>query len=408
MKKLILFSFLIFLTATSSYSQFYLKGKVTSTSNETLEGASVYLNGTTIGTTTNDKGEFELKIKEGNHDLVVSFIGYQTTQIHIDTKNKITFLEFKLKADTNVLNEVVLRKTIYDADWKYNLSRFKQLFLGRTLLAKKCQILNPKVLHFEYNAKTNTLTAEAKEPLKIKHKGLGYLITYDLVSFSIKRKTLSYLGYTKYENLKGSKRKQKRWKKNRLKAFNGSRMHFVRSLRSQKLKEEGYVINQFRRALNPDRPTEKQIKMARQLIRLHGKYLDFSKKIPNPKTPLDSAKIILRKVSLPKHVDYLYKNNVPYSDMIIKKKEQLILSFKDYLSITYLKEPEEENYLFGTFGRRKKASGVQTSAITMLAKTAILDPTGDIINPLDVFSEGYWSYEQFADLLPLDYQPIIN
>ena len=36
---------------------------------------------------------------------------------------------------------------------------------------------------------------------------------------------------------------------------------------------------------------------------------------------------------------------------------------------------------------------------------AILNPTGDITNPLDIFSEGYWSYEQFGDLLPLNYQP---
>jgi hypothetical protein len=406
MKKYFIFILLFSLIQSNSYSQFYLKGKVTTISNEILEGASVYLNGTTIGTTTNSKGEFELKSKEGNYDLVVSFIGYQTAQIHIDTKNKTAFLNFKLKVGSNVLNEIVLKKTIYDADWKYNLSRFKKSFLGRTLLAKDCEILNPKVLHFEFYPKTGTLTAEAKEPLKIKHKGLGYLITYDLVSFSIERKTLSYLGYTKYDNLKGEKRKQRRWRKNRLKAFNGSRMHFGRSLHSQNLKEEGFVVNQFRRALNPERPTEKEIKMARQLLRLYGKHLDFRKKTSDPKTALDSARIVLSKVSLPKHIDYLYKTKVPYSDIIHPKEGQVFINFENYLSVTYLKETEEANYLIGMFGKRKKASGVQTSAITLLTKTAILDPSGDIINPLDVFSEGYWGYEQFADLIPLDYQPI--
>jgi hypothetical protein len=404
MKKLLVFIFLFLVL--NSYSQFYLKGKVTSTTSEILEGASVYLNNTTIGTTTNSKGEFELKIKEGIYDLVVSFIGYQTAQVHIDTKTKNVFLNFKLKIDTNVLNEVVLKKTVYDADWKYNLSRFKKSFLGRTLSAKTCQILNPKVLHFDFDAKTNTLIAEAKEPLKIKHKGLGYLITYDLVSFSIEGKLLSYLGYTKYDNLKGGKRKQRHWRKNRLKAFNGSRMHFVRSLRSQKLTEEEFVVNQFKRVLNPDRPTEKQIKRARQLLKLYGEHLSFSNKTSAHKTTLDSAKVLLRKVGLPKYIDYLYKTKVPYSDMIFQKNGQVHLNFKNYLSITYLKEAEESNYLIGMFGKRKKASGVQTSAITLLTKTAILDSSGGIINPLDVFSEGYWSYEQFADLLPLDYHPI--
>ncbi len=404
MKKLLVFIFLS--TVSNSYSQFYLKGKVTSTTSEILEGASVYLNNTTIGTTTNSKGEFELKIKEGNHDLVVSFIGYQTTQIRIDTKRKNVFLNFKLKVDTNVLNEVVLKKTVYDADWKYNLSRFKKSFLGRTLSAKTCQILNPKVLHFDFDVKTNTLTAEANEPLKIKHKGLGYLITYDLVSFSIEGKLLSYLGYTKYNNLKAGKRKQKHWYKNRLKAFNGSRMHFVRTLRSQKLTKEGFVVNQFKRVPNPNRPTEKQIRSARELVKLYGENLSFSDKTSDPKTSLDSAMVVLRKVGLPKYIDYLYKKKVPYSDMIFQKNGQVHLNFKNYLSITYLKEVEESNYLIGMFGKRKKASGVQTSAITLLTKTAILDSSGAIINPLDVFSEGYWSYEQFADLLPLDYHPI--
>jgi len=217
---------------------------------------------------------------------------------------------------------------------------------------------------------------------------------------------LSYLGYTKYNNLKAGKRKQKHWYKNRLKAFNGSRMHFVRTLRSQKLTKEGFVVNQFKRVPNPNRPTEKQIRSARELVKLYGENLSFSDKTSDPKTSLDSAMVVLRKVGLPKYIDYLYKKKVPYSDMIFQKNGQVHLNFKNYLSITYLKEVEESNYLIGMFGKRKKASGVQTSAITLLTKTAILDSSGAIINPLDVFSEGYWSYEQFADLLPLDYHPI--
>ena len=111
------------------------------------------------------------------------------------------------------------------------------------------------------------------------------------------------MGYIKYENLNGGKRKQRHWKKNRLKAYNGSRMHFVRSLRSQNLKKQGFIVNQFRRVLNPERPTEKEIKIARQLLNLYGKHLNFSKKISAPQTTLDSARVILRKVSLPKYVD---------------------------------------------------------------------------------------------------------
>ncbi|MDG2194815.1 MAG: carboxypeptidase-like regulatory domain-containing protein [Polaribacter sp.] len=402
MKKIFL---LFFLVSVVSSAQVIVKGRVLSFGGKILEGASVYLNNTTIGVYTDEEGNFELALKEGTYDLIVSFIGYKTTQHLLNTTKNTKPLLFKLLPETTVLDELVLKKTTYDNQWKHNLSRFKQALLGRTILSKNCKILNPKVLHFEFDSTTGTLTAEIKEPLKIEHKGLGFLITYDLVDFSLGREQLIYLGYTKYENLSGGKRKQKRWKQNRLKAFNGSRMHFVRSLRNQNLKEEGFLVNQFKRVLNADRPSEEAIKKARQLIHLNRNSVVFEKKRTNPKTPLDSAMVILKKSRLPKYRDFLYKKNVPYSDMILISKKNILIKFKDYLSIIYTKEPEEKNYMQNNFLNRRKALDTQTSAITMLTKTAILDPSGDIINPLDIFSEGYWSYEQFADLLPLDYNP---
>ena len=402
MKKLFL---LFFLVSVVSSAQVIVKGRVVSFGGKLLGGASVYLNNTTIGVYTDEEGNFEFILREGTYDIIVSFMGYKTVQYSLNTTKNTNPLVFKLLPETTVLDEVFLKKTRYDNEWKYNLSRFKQALLGRTALAKNCKILNPKVLHFEFDSKTGTLTAEVKEALKIEHKGLGFLITYDLVDFSLGREQLIYLGYTKYENLSGGKRKQKRWKQNRLKAFNGSRMHFVRSLRNQNLKEEGFLVNQFKRVLNAERLSEEVIKKARQLIRLNRGSITFGGKLTNPKTPLDSAMSTLKKARLPKYRDFLYKQNVPYSDMILIFEENILIQFKDYLSIIYTKEPEEKNYMQNRYLNRRKALNVQTSSITMLTKTAILDPSGDIRNPLDIFSEGYWSYEQFADLLPLDYNP---
>lgn len=399
-----LLAFLFLLLNVSVFSQIVIKGKVLTYANEALEGASVYLNNTTIGTTTNENGEFQLKISEGNYDLVVSFIGFKTAQFKIETTSNIGFLEFKLKPNTNVLREVVIKKTKYDKDWWFNLSQFKQTFLGRTSIASKCEILNPKVLHFEYDKINKVLTAEASEPIKILNKELGYMIVYDLVHYSLGRAKVSYLGYSRYSKLKGGKSKQKRWRKKRLKAFNGSRMHFVRSLRNQTLKEEGFVVHQFRRVLNPNRPSENQIKRAREIVDINKDYLKEYKKVPK-NSPLDSAMIILRKNHLPKYIDYLYKENVPYYDMIRIRGTRVFLSFKDYLSVVYLNEKSSFRYRNRLSKKIKGSYDVQTSTITMLTRNAILDPTGDIINPLDVFYEGYWSFEQYADTLPLDYQP---
>jgi hypothetical protein len=400
-----LFIFLVFISATIS-SQVYIKGKVTTNANENLEGASVYINNTTIGTTTDAKGEFILKVKKGNYDLVVSFIGYSTSTIKINTNLKIDFLRFKLAQESNVLNEVVLRKTKYDAEWKHNLSRFKSLFLGKTKLAKECVILNPKTLYFEYNTKTRELIAEVKEPLKIKHKDLGYLITYDLVKFSIKNQQLFFSGYARYSNLK--KKVKKKWKRNRLEAFNGSQMHFLRSLLKNNLKDEGFVINQFRRELNPDRPSDAAIRTARELIYLNRETINATKNVTHPLTPLDSAIVIARQSSKPKYKDFLYKRNVPYNQMISFSRTSAYLNFENHLSVIYKNEKEEENYLIGMFGKRKKASGVQSSNVVLIKGKSIIDFTGTLVDPNAIFVEGYWAFESFANMLPLDYQPIIN
>lgn len=404
MKKIL---FLVFLLVTIiGHSQVKISGKVVSLKNLPLEGASVYLNNTTIGTYSKTDGSFNFFVEKGNYELIVSYIGYKTIKYNLVVKSINSPLVFKLTEEENILDEVVIKKTYYNDRWRRNLKIFKDNFLGRTKLAKQAKILNPKTLHFEFNPKTETLTAEAREPIKIEHKGLGYLITFDLVQFSLDRNSLNYFGYTKFKNLDGSKRKQRRWKKNRLKTYLGSRMHFVRSLIKKTTNKDGFVINQFKREKNKDRPTNKEINTARQLVRINGlKNIKLSRKINHPKTRLDSAIIVLQKSNLPKFKDYLYKKDLNPNSIVKRIEDKILLSFKNYLSIIYTKEKEEINYVKGPFGRTRKPLSVQTSYITMLSKVASLEKTGEIINPLHIYYEGYWAFEQFGDVLPLNYNP---
>jgi len=391
---------LLFITITVC-SQTYVNGTIRGEKNSPLEGASIYLNNTTFGTVSDKNGNFSLKVRKGNYELVVSYIGHKTTFIKINTNSKIDFLNIHLVLEDIVLDEIVLKKTAYNLKWKNNLYTFKKFFLGQTALASKCKILNPKVLHFDYDKKTSTLSAVAKEPLKIKHKGLGYLITYDLVTFSLKEDQLEYLGYTKFENLKGTDRKQQRWKSNRLKAYNGSTMHFARSLRSKKLRKEGFVVTQFKRFINNERPSEEKIKTARKIIKKHH-FVDSHKKIQQPLTALDSAIVVLQKIKLPKFKDSLYMINVPYRNMLAKSKDIILLRFSDYLKVIYLNATEDINY--PSRDKEHPFNG-QVSHITMLSEYAILDPSGAIVHPLNVLTEGYWGFQSFANMLPINYQP---
>lgn len=402
MKKGLLITFI--LLATNIFAQQIIKGKITSIQNVPLEGASVYFNNTTIGALTDSNGEFELRINKGTYTLVVSYLGYKTYQKQINTE-ETKLLSIQLSEDNEMLNEVEIVKTIYDDDWKYNLARFKKSFLGRSKLAEECKILNEKDLHFDYDRKTNTLTAISRKPLRIKHSGLGYLITYDLVDFTLDSHQVYFSGYAQYKNLRKSVRKK--WKENRLTAYNGSQMHFLRSLLAKQLKEDGFVINQFRRVRNEERPTEKEIQFARELIKLHGNKVNFTRSITEPKTKLDSALVTLKKArELPKFRDYLYKRNVPYEEMISFENNVPFLDFKDYLIIVYTKEPEEENFIKGVFrNRRSQPLKVQTSHLVLLKGKSQIDPTGILLDPSSFYQEEYWGFEAFATMLPLDYQP---
>lgn len=103
MKKYIFIVGLLFPFGISAQS---ILGKVTNDKKEPLTGASVYWLGTTIGTSTGDKGEFEITIKDiSNKKLIASFVGHASDTIEITNQ---TFVEFKLN-ETKALNEVVIQ-----------------------------------------------------------------------------------------------------------------------------------------------------------------------------------------------------------------------------------------------------------------------------------------------------------
>lgn len=399
------FLLLFLFISISISSQITIKGTVY-VANSPLGNVAVYLNNTMLGTTTNENGEFSILVKQGQYELIISYLGFNKINYSLNTLTYNKPLIFVLEEQRSSLDEIIIKKTVYDEEWKYNLSTFKREFIGITALAQECEILNPEVLHFEYDAKENILTTFARRPLQIKHKGLGYLITYELESFIRDKNYVTYLGYSRYQNLKGSKRKEKKWKKNRLTTYNGSVVHFFKSVLNNSFQDEGFIVNQFKRVPNPKRPTEEQIKKARELVRLNRTItLNVTKKENEPLTALDSSWIILRKSSLPKFADYLYKSQLKKEDIITFKKNVYYLSFDNNLSVVYTKEQEELGYITRNAFSKKREPLSQTSSLIPLKKNIILDKSGVLVNPLDIYFEGYWSYEKFANALPLDYTP---
>ena len=221
-----------------------------SKNNMPLEGASVYFNNTTIGSTTNSRGEFILEFIEAiKTPLIISFIGYETVILYnFSTTNE---LEIQLNESTNVLNEVILTNK---DDWprKLKLKEFKRNYLGESKNGLASKILNEDDIILRYDKDEKRLTAWANVPILIRNKKLEYLITIELEHFEVNyfyvsknRKRLKveyvyYSGRNLYKSLQDSPTAITN--ENRLDAYFGSTLHFMRALANQNLENKGYKL----------------------------------------------------------------------------------------------------------------------------------------------------------------------
>jgi hypothetical protein len=101
-------SLLLIFTSIVHTQTYNVKGYVTDASNdEPLSFVNVLIAGTTSGTSANDEGIFNLKLKRGQYKLVFSFIGYQSDTLHILVPTSQT-LHIELKAQPIKLADVVV------------------------------------------------------------------------------------------------------------------------------------------------------------------------------------------------------------------------------------------------------------------------------------------------------------
>ncbi len=115
-----LFTFLIFFIALKSFSQvpITISGYIRDNKNgEEMIGVNIYAKEQKTGVQTNVYGFFSITLPQGNHSLVISYIGYKTMVRVIDfDKNKS--LNFELQDDAKVLDEVVISTTKEDDNVK--------------------------------------------------------------------------------------------------------------------------------------------------------------------------------------------------------------------------------------------------------------------------------------------------
>ncbi len=229
-------------TATGTVA---ITGKVTDASTgKPLQDVNVFFANTFIGDATDKNGDFIIrKAPLGTHTLIVSMIGYEVKKESLRlTESKKINLDFFL--DIKVISGPEIDITSVPVkDWKKNLKYFNSLFIGKSGPAGQCKIKNPEVLSFSLNKTKTSFTAKADDILIIENFALGYKLRYLLEEFVVTNNKINYKGIPLFEQLPPkNKNDEKKWKKNREKAYKGSQRHFLHSLINNRLKNEGFEI----------------------------------------------------------------------------------------------------------------------------------------------------------------------
>lgn len=103
--KKFLFSVLVVFCMFTSFAQQKITGMTKDVQGIPVGGASVSEKGTSNGTSTNFDGEYDITVSNSNAVLVFSYVGYETQEITVGTKNIVNVI---FEEDLEQLSEVVV------------------------------------------------------------------------------------------------------------------------------------------------------------------------------------------------------------------------------------------------------------------------------------------------------------
>ncbi|MHA7128443.1 carboxypeptidase-like regulatory domain-containing protein [Algoriphagus namhaensis] len=217
---------------------------------EFMPFTNVFINNTTIGTTTDEKGRFELSRTDlpGTFSLVASFVGYTTREKLVSVgPGETQTIDFVLTPLESVLTEVEL-KSRRDKPWERNLRRFENIFLALPddAVAGEVEILNPWVLDFQKvnpDKGPNYIQATAQEPLIIDNKALGYRVTYYLQDYKYYKNKSSFYGLAFFEDkTPKDSTEAANYLLNKQTSYQGSIKHLMKSILLQEAPAQGFDL----------------------------------------------------------------------------------------------------------------------------------------------------------------------
>lgn len=255
------FKFLLFLILPLSLSAQQIKGTVyDAVTHETLASVNVYFSGTSKGTITDFDGNFEIPYYVNTQStFTISLLGYVSQSfndpLHTDFSN------IRLQPKVGELPAVFLNPDPWSREKKEKY--FVKQFLGTTLIAKQCTILNLDKIKMRFNPSTGKMIAFAQEPIRIENRDLNYLVTYDLTDFEITFESISlenvqimgdfeapthrmvssfFVGSAFFKELDESKANKGWVKRHRRRAYKVSEVRLFKLMASGEFEKEGYKL----------------------------------------------------------------------------------------------------------------------------------------------------------------------
>ncbi|MCD8540248.1 MAG: carboxypeptidase-like regulatory domain-containing protein [Leadbetterella sp.] len=403
MKKLLLLLFLPF----GMLAQ--VSGTVVSeTGNQPVPFASVFINNTTLGTTTDENGRFSIsRVGPGKHELVVSVLGFEKffTVISVPLGKPLIL---PLREKSTQLDAVTVRA--FDKNgWKTWGKLFTESFIGTTSNARRTVLKNPGDLRFRHDKQNNILEVFAVAPLKIRNKSLGYELEYHLELFRIDFRLNSqvYAGYPYFREHGSVSRARTR---NREDTYNASLLKFMRSLYHNTVQQDGYNIMKMIETRNTEKDRVRALRDKYTLkerddsgrLRAYG-LPAYPGDIYTP----DSLEYFRKILSQPDSRFALLKDSIPTAQLVKTDTSGVRkFSFKDYLYVVNTRFKEELLYL--EYKREKRAPAPQTSTLKMVEEEEPIEiqESGNYFPPLNLYTGDYWTWSnKISDLLPLDYKP---
>jgi CarboxypepD_reg-like domain len=409
-------------TATS---QITIQGTVmASDTKKPLPAVSVYLNNTSIGTITNNNGFFILRdIPFDKFKLIVSCIGYGTYAIEFDSKKMSGDFNITLKPKAEQLDRVVLMPDDPNG-WKKWGKLFTDLFIGTNSNSNQCHIQNPEVIKLRMNP-DNTLTAYAREPLRILNYALGYEIRYKLeeFEFDFNTKVVTYNGYAFFRDLGLSNRKKERkYQEERNETYQGSLLNFMRSYFVNRLEQRGFEMRNLGNISNPEKDRAKY-KFKLEWVRHRDSTILDTTEIITKIIPPACAKckpLATETVKTTDSTDY-FKKKLLGPDSVISHEVVLADSigfaedsatagmyFKDSLEVSYKLKDVPKKYK--TLSKEHKDETYPVSQFVFVnRKPVYISANGYYYGPHDLKITGFWAWsETISTLLPYDYSPEKN